>query len=462
MKAQAETTATVEGPVEGGKHGWPFAASLRDVAALGYEEVEYFLAGTAKRYRDVNDSMSRRDGYWEAEEAGQAEFRTRMLVYRPRDPARFNGTVILNWNNVTAGYDLFGAESLELFEGGFAVVFLTTQKVGIEGLPPVRQGLAHWDPERYGTLFIPSDDYAYDVFTQAALAVGPDRDRDPDPLGGLNVQRVIGWGASQSAGRLATYLNAIQPLTQALDGCILAIYFGRGTPLEVGDTVVNINERPAGATQNQLVGSNLIRDDLDIPVFVVNSELEAMACYRVRQPDTDTFRYWEAAGTCHVSQQVQHTRETLQERDGLKGRPMDPDVNAVPMGLLYDAVFHHMQRWMAEGIAPPVQPKIEFAGEPPQIVRDEHGIATGGIRLPQVEVPLATNSAIPRGEGIFALLGGSCEPFPADKVRALYGDEAAFLAQFEAAAQRAMEAQVLRPRDVPLLVEEARGLWPGQ
>jgi len=460
MTAQAEATAIVEGPVEGGQRGRPFAASLRDVAALGYEEVEYFLAGTAKRYRDVNDSTSRRDGCWQAEEAGQADFRTRMLVYRPRDPARFNGTVILNWNNVTAGYDLFGAESLELFEGGFAVVFLTTQKVGIEGLPPVRQGLAHWDPERYGTLSIPSDDYAYDVFTQAALAVGPNRRGDPDPLGGLDVQRVIGWGASQSAGRLATYLNAIQPLTRALDGCILAIYFGRGTPLEVGDTVVNINERPASAAQNQLVGSNLIRDDLSIPVFVVNSELEAIACYGVRQPDTETFRYWEAAGTCHVSQQVQHTREKLQERDGLKGRPMDPDVNAIPMGLLYDAVFHHMQRWTADGIAPPVQPKIEFAGEPPQIVRDEHGLATGGIRLPQVEVPLATNSAIPRGEGIFALLGGSCEPFPADKVRALYGDAATFLAKFEAAAQRAVEAEVLRPRDVALLVKEARGLWP--
>jgi hypothetical protein len=249
MKANAAATAAVAGPVEGGKHGWPFAASLQDVEALGYEEVEYFLAGSAKRYRDVDDSTSRRDGHWHAEEAGEAEFRTRLLVYRPKDPARFNGTVILNWNNVTAGYDLFGAESLELFEGGFAVVFLTTQKVGIDGLPPVHQGLAHWDPERYGTLSIASDDYAYDVFTQAALAVGPDRPRDPDPLGGLDVCRVIGWGASQSAGRLATYLNAIQPLTRALDGCILAIYFGRGTPLEVGDTVVNINERPAGATR---------------------------------------------------------------------------------------------------------------------------------------------------------------------------------------------------------------------
>jgi hypothetical protein len=460
MKPRAEATAAVSGPIEGGKHGRPFASSLRDVAALGYEEVEYFLAGTARRYRDVDDSTARRDGRWQAEEAGHGEFRTRMLVYRPKEAVRFNGTVILNWNNVTAGYDLFGAESLELFEGGFVMVFLTTQKVGIEGLPPVRQGLAHWDPQRYGTLSMPSDDYAYDVFTQAALAVGPNRRREPDPLGGLDVRHVIGWGASQSAGRLATYLNAVQPLTGALDGCILAIYFGRGAALQVGDAVVNINAMPSAAPQTALMGSNLIRDDLDIPVFVVNSELEAISCYGVRQPDTDTFRYWEAAGTCHVSQQVQTTREQLQERDRIVGRPMDPNVNAVPMSLLYDAVFHHMHRWVADGIVPPVQPKIEFAGNRPQ--RDENGLAIGGIRLPQVEVPLAANSAIPRGEGIFALLGGSCEPFPAEKVRALYGDEATFFSRFEAAAQRAVDAQVLRPRDVPTVLNEARRLWPQQ
>ena len=410
MAADVQPTATVSGPVTGGQRGWPFAASLTDVARLGYEEREYFLAGTAKRYRDAGGSTARRDGCWQAEEAGQAEFRTRLLVYRPSDPARFNGTVILNWNNVTAGYDLFGAESRELFEGGFALACLTTQKVGIKGLPPLLQGLAHWDPERYGTLSIPSDDYAFDVFTQAALAVGSHRRGDPDPMGGLAVRRVIAWGASQSAGRLATYVNAIQPLTRALDGFILAIYFGRGTPLEVGETVVNINAVPQGSAQTQLTGHNLIRDDTGVPVFVVNSELEAMSCYGVRQSDTDTFRYWEVAGTCHVSQQVQRTRQALQERDHIVGRPMEPGINVIPMALLLRPGFPPHHRWVAQGVARPIQPS-RVCWRPPQIVRDEHGIAVGGIRLPQVEVPLAADSAIPRGEGIFAILGGSCEPF---------------------------------------------------
>jgi hypothetical protein len=459
VSLSTRSTASVTGPITGGTRGRPFAASLTNVASLGYVEEEHFLSGTAKRYTDVAGSTTRRDGHWQAEVAGEALFRTRMLVYRPAEPARFNGTVILTWNNVTAGYDLFGAESMELFEGGFALACLTTQKVGIEGLPPVRQGLAHWDRERYGDLSIPSDDYSFDVFTQGALAVGPKRTLNPDPMGGLDVERVVALGASQSAGRLATYVNAIQPLTRALDGFILAIYFGRGTPLEVGDTVVNINQ-PAVGTQTRLTGANLIRDDLGVPVFVVNSELEAIACHGVCQPDSDTFRYWESAGTCHVSQQVQQTRQRLQERDGILGRPPEGGINRIPMALLYDAVFHHMHRWLADGIAPPVLPKIEFSGEPAEVVRDAHGIAIGGIRLPQVEVPLATNSAIPRSEGIFALLGGSCEPFAAEKVAALYGDSDTFLVKFEAAAVAAVDAGVLRPREVARLVLEAKTDWP--
>ena len=48
-------------------------------------------------------------------------FRTRILVYRPADPARFNGTTVVCWNNVTAGYELFGGESPEFLDG-YAVV----------------------------------------------------------------------------------------------------------------------------------------------------------------------------------------------------------------------------------------------------------------------------------------------------------------------------------------------------
>ena len=459
---QASTGGVVTGPVTGGDRGWPFAASMLDIKALGYEEHEYFLSGDATRYRQVDGTQWGRDGRWQVEPAGTAAYKTRILVYRPADARRFNGTVIVTWNNVTAGYELFGADSLEIIEGGYALVCASVQRVGVEGLPPVRQGLAAWDPGRYGTLSIPGDDYSFDIFTQIGRAVGPERNRAGcDPLAGLAVQRVVAQGASQSAGRLATYVNAIAPLASAFDGFVLCIYFGRGTPVEVGDTVVNINAPAQNAPGDSLRGTNLLRDDLGKPIFIVNSELEAIACHGVRQPDSDTLRWWESAGTCHVSQQSRAARQRMADRDGLVTRPGDDSINAIPIGPLYDTAYHHMHCWLQDGALPPIQPRIEFAGSPPQVVRDADGIARGGIRLPQVEVPLAQNSAIPLANDIFSYLGGSSRPFGREVVRARYVTREAFLGRFEAAARAAVAAGVLRPREVQRLGAEAVAAWPG-
>ena len=81
--------------------------------------------------------------------------------------------------------------------------------------------------------------------------------------------------------------------------------------------------------------------------------------------------------------------------------------------------MHHMQSWVSGGPPPPVQPRIEFAGDPPEVVRDEHRIARGGIRLPQVDVPVAHNGAITDAASGYGFLAGSHEPFPPEEVRAL-------------------------------------------
>jgi hypothetical protein len=450
------TRPKVTEPAAEGRHGYPFALTMLDLADHGYRADEFFLEGEATRYRPAPGTELGHDGRWTAEPSGTAPYRTRVLVYRPVDAERFNGTVVLHWNNVSAGYDLVSGDTPEILEGGYAFAGVTTQRVGVHGLPTAPQGLLAWDPDRYASLSIESDDDSFDIFTQAARAVGADRDRTIDPLGGLDVQRVVAMGSSQSAGRLGTYVNAVQPLARAIDGFLLLIYFGSGTPLQVGGEVVNIvNPTEPFDARAALRGRNLIRDDLDVPVMVVNSELEAIACYGVRQPDTDLFRYWEAAGTCHVSQQSMDLRAPKYARDFATPLPMPASVNHISMTPLYDAGLHHMQQWLTTGAAPPSTPLIEFTGDPAEVARDEHGIARGGIRLPQVEVPLAQNSAISAADDIFSVLYGSSVPFPAAKVRALYGDAATFVARFEDAARAAEKAGVLLPRDVPVLVEEA-------
>ena len=437
----------VTGPITGGTRGYAFGRPLGDLAEHGYREDEYVMAGDATRYRPKPGTSLGEDGVWQAEPAGTAPYRTRLIVYRPIDPAAFNGTVIVSWNNVTAGYDLFGGDSAEILEGGFAFVGVTVQRAGIEGLAPGNQGLATWDPERYGSLSHPGDDYSFDIFTQAAAAARQ--------LDGLDVRKVVAMGGSQSAGRLGAYVNAIQPMTNAFDGFLLTIYFGSGTQLEVGDAVVNINQPGAAAAMpaNALRGRNRLRDDNGVPVFVVNSELEAIACLDVRQPDTDTFRYWEAAGTCHVSVQSMALRTPKYLREFGTELPVEAHVNRISLVPLYDSALHHLHAWINGEGAPPVQPLITFADG--DVVRDEHGIAVGGIRLPAAAVPVATNSAIPAVPGIYGLLQGSTKPFTREQLVALYGDEATYASRVEEAARAAEKAGVVLPRDVEPLVAEA-------
>jgi Alpha/beta hydrolase domain len=450
------TRAKLDGPVTGGAHGWPFGRPLFDLADRGYIAEEFFLTGEAKIFDRVPGTEWGRDGHWQVEPTGTVPFVTRLLVYRPIDPQRFNHTVVVSWNNVTAGYELFGGESDEIFEGGFAFVGATVQHVGIHGFPTNSQGLAAWDPERYSALHISTDDASYDIFTQVAQAVGSLRDvTGVDPLGGLDVHKVIGLGASQSAGRLSTYLNAIHPNETAFDGFLLQIYFGTGSALAAGTAIINIGASTNSGSRAGLSGTNLIRDDLDVPVMVINSELEAISCFPVRQPDTERFRYWESAGTSHTAIQTMAVRSAKYEREFQTPLPVEQRMNRINITPLYDSALHYLNRWVNGGEPPPRQPLIEFAGEPPEVVRDEHGIATGGIRLPQADVPVAHNSAIPLGPDIFSLLRGSSEPFGAAKLDALYSDEVSYVAQFTAAAQMAEATGVLLARDVAPLIEEA-------
>jgi hypothetical protein len=257
---------------------------------------------------------------------------------------------------------------------------------------------------------------------------------------------------------LATYINAVHPLApdqgaHAFDGYMLQIYFGSGAPIEASDRAVN----PTVANVRLPRGQNLIRDDLDVPVMIVNTELEAMACLGVRQPDTERFRTWEAAGLTHVSYQTQLTRNEKYRRDfGANPPPPSEQVNRIYLQPFYDAALHSLNRWVNGGAPPPRQPLIDFTADG-QVVRDRHGIATGGVRLPQVDAPVAMNSAAPITDDFAGRLRGSNKPFDAAALDALYGDEAGYLARFEQAAEAAVSAGVMRPRDVePAMAEAAR------
>ena len=75
-----------------------------DLGSVGYAAHEHVATGTASAYAASGPRSS--DGHWAATPSGTAAFTTRLIVYRPTDPARANGTVIVEWLNVTGGLDV--------------------------------------------------------------------------------------------------------------------------------------------------------------------------------------------------------------------------------------------------------------------------------------------------------------------------------------------------------------------
>jgi hypothetical protein len=439
----------------------PFNSVAEAIAAVGGIEEEFLFEGTATLFQLEGGSTDYAlDGRWNAEPLEQAPFRSRMLVVRPGDPATFNGTVLVSWNNVSASRDGFTdpARAVQLLRDGFALVGVSAQAAGINGPTPIELpddydgirpqavlGLRDTDPERYGTLDHPGDGYSYDIFTQAGALLAPDRPRDVDPLGGLEVRHLVANGGSQSANRLATYVNAVQPKAQVFDGFMLLIYAGCPTALDPATAPASLPEVPSNTVELLPWRTYLLRDDLDAKVLVLNSEFEAEQCSPNTQPDSDTIRTWEIAGTAHLSAGA-----------GAELLAMMPNANQVSFGPANRAAFHALRSWIDDDVTPPHQPRLDWAGEPPRLVRDDQGNATGGIRWPDLEAPLGTHVGESEHGG-FANLMGSTTWFAPDEVRALYTDRATWLARYSAAVDALVSSGVILADDAEQVKADATG-----
>ncbi|HEY5024152.1 MAG TPA: alpha/beta hydrolase domain-containing protein, partial [Acidimicrobiales bacterium] len=150
---------------------------------FGYVQHEYVASGSAASYRP-NNALSF-SGRWSFLPDGHATYRTRVLVRYPANRARFSGTVIVEWLNVSGGVDAdpeWASLYQEILRRGDAWVGVSAQQIGVMGGPVlvtvpgpganvVGKGLRRIDPTRYGSLHLPGDGFSYDIFTQVARAV---------------------------------------------------------------------------------------------------------------------------------------------------------------------------------------------------------------------------------------------------------------------------------------------------
>ena len=440
----------------------------------GYVEQEFFIGGEATSYRPVGALSD--DGVWQVEPDEPADYETRILVRRP--PAeRFSGTVVVEWLNVTAieASPDWGYLVEEIGSAGHVYVAVSVQALGVVGGRSLLDvevdeesaaeagadpsdtdtgGLVNADPERYGTLTHPGDAFAYDIYTQVGRVLAANQD---GVLGALEPARVLAVGQSQSAGFLTSYINAVHPSAPTYDGFLVHSRGAGGAPIggEFGDDTSFVDRGVR------------IRTDLDVPVFIVQAEtdLTILGYHLARQDDTDRIRTWELAGTAHSDAHV--IRAIIGgPRNASVGSFINCDdpINTGPHHEGVQAALHHLVEWAAGGDAPPTAERIATTeGDPVEIVRDDLGIALGGVRNPLVDVPVVVTTGDPWGDAALTIDGGfdvcvlfgQTIPIERAGLLELHGSADAYVDAFDAAAAAAVDAGFLLEADADQLREEA-------
>ena len=453
-RATSEFTATARltGPITTGHIVEPLSGISENLSAFGYVEQEYFVSGTAHALKATSAPA---DGRWTVKQTTSAPYETRIVVRRPSDPSKFNGTVVVEWMNVSAGETAPDWDYLNpmLMRDGFAYVGVSAQAQGVQGGTPIlgtikgsgslgvqaaqaAGGLVKAEPARYGVLHHPGDQYALDMYDQIGRAVRADAGKI---LGGEKPSHVVAAGESQSAIYLTTYADSIEPLSNTYDG--IFIHSRGGTPAPLNGSSISVGT--ANATR--------IRTDLKVPVFMfeTQTDLIELGYAPAQQPNTDRIRTWEVAGTSHADAYL------VGAAVGFLG--CKQQVNTGPQHNVVQAAFSAFAAWVTKGTAPPSPSRFTLSSSSPAaLALDAHGNVIGGVRTPAVDVPISTLSgAPPPGATVLCSLFGSTTPFSAATLTGLYGSTANYVQRYQQSLDQAIHDGYILAADRASLLAQA-------
>jgi hypothetical protein len=303
----------------------PSLPSGHGLERYGYEAKEYFVTGTAN---------------------GQP-YRTRIVVRKPRDNARFSGLVLVEAMHGSGAAHMFEFTSIYTMSAGHAAVeILTTSPM---------QFVRH-NEARYKELQIASGQTS-DILAQVGALI-----RSGTPLGGLALRKMVLAGTSQTAGILIGYLPAhmvyrTPRMERIFDGFM---------PTSNGATI----------------------QDIDVPIVHVPTMHEVSAPNITWRQDGDEpgkqYRLYEFSGMAHID-----TRDAVR----MKPNPCAQPLSTFPLQAYMSVALHHLFQWVDKGIVPPRTERIWIDrnqhndGSP--MALDEHGNPRGGVRNPYVDIPTA-------------------------------------------------------------------------
>ena len=358
----------------------------KGLAHYSYEAKEYFVSGTAN---------------------GQP-YKTRIVVRRPSNAARFSGLVLAEAMHGSGAAHMFEFTSHYTMSSGHAAVeILTTSPM---------QFVQH-NEARYKDLAI-ANGQGNDILAQVGALV-----RTGTPLGGGTVRKMVLAGTSQTAGILINYLPAhmvyrTPQLQRIYDGFM---------PTSNGATI----------------------QEIDVPIVHLPTMHEVSGANITRRQDSDEagkqYRLYEFSGIAHVD-----TRDSVR----FQPNPCAQPISQFPLQAYYSVGLNHLLQWVDKGTVPPRAERIWLDrnehNDGSLMALDEHGNPRGGIRNPYVDVPTAkyvirppaTEPVVPNANAWIASRGqqganqmcglGSAQlAFPEQRLKELYKNKKNYVSLVE-------------------------------
>ncbi|HEV8153035.1 MAG TPA: alpha/beta hydrolase domain-containing protein [Solirubrobacteraceae bacterium] len=464
----------VSGPLRATAGSYPFGAADHQrrpqrLGRVGYVEEEYLVRGRANVYDwpDAGGAVVR---------TADAPYATRVLVRRPARTRRASGTVWVEMLNPSNMFDLnigWALTHREYVRRGDAWVGITAKPVAL-------QALKTFDPRRYGSLSfanpLPAGDprncpvtgdstqatengLVWDVNSQVAAWIRSRAPSNPFRRAGRAL-RVYGFGYSQTGGYLATYVGALhRRVTRENGGRPLFDAYLIGAAGGAFTGLVPINQcaavPPLGDPRFEI-------RDLGVPVIRAMTQSDYLAGIAARRADgdrrDDRYRHYELAGAAHATPdelyyaaapadiaRAGRTVPSLMCDEGPRSR--------FPSSALFDALARHLDRWVRRGIAPPPGRTIRVRDG--AAVLDRFGNVVGGVRSPDVDVPISTWSGTTTGPG-FCGIAGAEHRFSAARLRALYPTHGTYVRAVGRDARRLQHSRYLTAAGALRLVGAAR------
>ncbi len=312
----------------------------------------------------------------------------------------------------------------------------------------------------------------------------------PNPLAGM-IDRAYATGFSQTARFLRTYLSqgyntvngrmvfAGLHLHAGASGQMPILEAGKGTASTTASPTPNFTRpdlrgvQEAPFTYAEIVAAMIARKE-PLPKIVVTNMTTDYLSLRAslartgaegtsEAPLPANVRMYDVAGASHsMNTQEKH-------------------VNcALPLGRLdYRPIMRsslaNLDAWAARGTEPPASALMPLSAKfvdakvlraPPHLAkavvlapeREGDGNTLGGVRLPDVEVPLGAHGLQNSVDKDPCRLGAGYEPYPMGVIKARYGAADSYVVQVSVAAAKLVERRLLLPEDAEAIVRAARNV----